>query len=462
MNTPATPTEPDGAPRIAVLDILRGIAILGILFMNINDMGGSYWASSEEIRHFGWTAADQIFWWLREIFVSGTARCLLEMLFGVGMVILTDRAAAALGGQAVWRGYYRRNIVLSLFGLVHIFILLWPGDILHTYGVAALIAFLFRRLAAPALLGIGLLMALSQLFGLGMALEEAQRARIEVPRLQAERAAGQALTPIEARRVTRYTAAIAERARQKHNERRRIAREDRDRAAATGNFASWANNAWRTMMVLWGRSDGIAAGSFLEPLFVWEAVATMLIGAGLFKWGVIQGQRSRRFYLWLTVLAYAVGLPARAIDAYWTTRFDGYPHLIYATGELTRLATTLGHLGLINVIVMSVSGAALLRPFAAAGRTALSLYVLQTLICLWVLYPPFALGLYGKSGWAVLMLTALVINILLLALANLWLRHFDIAPVEWAWRSLVERRRLRWRKRLKSGDNRLADGIAAA
>ncbi|MEG3085896.1 DUF418 domain-containing protein [Sphingomonas sp. PB4P5] len=457
-----TPAEPDGAPRIAILDILRGIAILGILFMNINDMGGSYWASSGDIRHFGWTMADQIAWWVREIFVSGTARCLLEMLFGVGMVILTDRAAAALGDRAVWRGYYRRNIVLFLFGLVHIFILLWPGDILHTYGLAALIAFLFRRLAAPALLGIGVLMALSQLFGLGMALDGAQRARIEVPRLEAQRAAGQALTPVETRTIARYTAAIAEQAKLKRNEQRRIAREDRNRAAATGNFTSWAGNAWTTMMVIWGRSDGIAAGDFLEPLFVWEAAATMLIGAALFKWGVIQGQRSRRFYLWLTVLGYAVGLPARAIGAYWTTRFDSYPHLIYATTELTRLATTLGHLGLINLIVASVGGAALLRPFAAAGRTALTLYVLQTIICLWILYPPFALGLYGKSGWAVLMLTALAIDIGLLWLANLWLRHFDIAPVEWAWRSIVERRRLPWRKRPKGGDNPLPTGIATA
>ena len=48
------PAEPDGAPRLAVLDILRGIAILGILFMNINDMGASMEGSGYDARLLGW------------------------------------------------------------------------------------------------------------------------------------------------------------------------------------------------------------------------------------------------------------------------------------------------------------------------------------------------------------------------------------------------------------------------
>ncbi|MCY1170186.1 hypothetical protein D9M73_102480 [compost metagenome] len=56
------------------------------------------------------------------------------------------------------------------------------------------------------------------------------------------------------------------------------------------------------------------------------------------------------------------------------------------------------------------------------------------------------LGLYGKMTWGPLMVTAFLINAALLVGANLWVRHFDIAPVEWAWRSLVERRVLPWRK----------------
>ena len=77
--------------------------------------------------------------------------------------------------------------------------------------------------------------------------------------------------------------------------------------------------------------------------------------------------------------------------------------------------------------------------------TALTLYVAQTLICLWLLYPPFALALYGRQDWVAMMLTALAVDAVLLVAANIWVRHYRIAPVEWAWRSLVEGRRLRFR-----------------
>ncbi|WP_260598762.1 DUF418 domain-containing protein [Sphingomonas endolithica] len=475
-----TTTEPDGAPRIATLDILRGIAILGILFMNINDMGGSFWASSTDIRHLGWTTADQIAWWLREVLADGTARCLLEMLFGVGMVILTERAAAKLapppdypsflsvaadtlfGPLRVLRAYYWRNVVLFLFGLVHLFILLWPGDILHTYGIAAMVAFLFRRLEPRALLMLGLVMAMLQLLGGGIGVHMAQQARIEVPALEARLAAGEKLTPMEKSKVETFAQRRAEGLKQKNDQKRRISREDRHRSAATGTFGSWAQDARTGILFIWGVADGIGDSVMLEPLFVWEAAGTMLIGAALFKWGIIQGRRSRRFYAVMAVMAYAVGLSGRAIGAYWATRFDDQPHLIDAASEVLRLATTFGHIGLVNLMIMSIGGAALLRPFVAAGRAALTLYVLQTIICLWILYPPFALGLYGKTGWAVMMLTALAIDIALLWLANMWLRHFAIAPVEWAWRSLVARRALPWRRRPIVSDNSSAGGIAAA
>ena len=474
-----TAGEPDGAPRIAVLDILRGIAILGILFMNINDMGGALFAMFGGMRHYGWSAADQVAWWLREVFANGTARCLLEMLFGVGMVILTDRAAGALasatqrpgrvrriglrlfGPGAVLRGYYARNLVLFVFGLAHIFLLMWPGDILHTYGIAAMVAFLFRRLGPKTLLFIGSIMALMQLFGASYGLYRAQQNIVQVPQLQARQAAGQKLTAEETKRIASFTEQVADRAKDKAEMAKRVAIEDRARSAATGTFASWVASAWSSMLFIWGVADTVGSGIFLEPLFIWEAAGTMLIGAALYKWGVIQGARRRAFYVRLTAIAYALGLGTRAYAAYVETRPDDYPSMIYAWSEVARLATTLGHIGAVNLLVTGVLGARLLRPFAAAGRTALSIYIAQSLICLWVLYPPFALGLYGTQGWAGWMATAVAVNALLLWGANVWVRHFDIAPVEWAWRSLVERRVLQWRKRPKPRDIPSSDAIPA-
>ena len=393
--------EPDGAPRIALLDILRGVAILAILFMNVSEMGASMTANWSDIRHIGWTDADRVAWWLQTLLVEGTARALLEMLFGAGMLILTERIAAASDDViALPLRYAWRNVVLWGFGIAHMFLLLWPGDILHTYAIAALLACAFRHLPARALLVVGLSYAAFTLVTGAVAI------RTPVPAQQARIAADAAA----------------------------VMRED---AFGHGDRRAWAAGQ---------RHVGLERLGAEEIVFVWEAAATMLVGAALFRWGVLQGGWSRRRYRWLLAGGYGAGLPLRVYGAWEATRFDGRIGIAWIWEDVARLAMTCGHIAVIALAVRTVTGARLLRPFVAAGRTALTLYVAQTLIVSWLVFSPFGLGLYGAFGWAWLMALALAVDALLLWGANLWLRHYRIAPVEWAWRSLVDGRRLPFRR----------------
>lgn len=431
---PTAPAEPDGAPRLLVLDIMRGAAILGILFMNISDFGGSLYAFfAGDVRRPGWTGADQVAWWLREVFASNTARGLLEMLFGAGMVILTDRAAATAGPWRVLRDYAWRNLVLFLFGLVHVFLLLWPGDILHSYALAALVAMGFRTLRPRLLIVFGLVLATLQLVGGGSYTVRAMQRQAAVAHIVSTPA--DLRSPAEREMLADSGRARIERARDRATMRARADAEDR---ARSGTPLSWA---W----ALWG-VFAFFQRSLFEVTVVWEAAGTMLIGAALYKLGVLQGLRSRSFYVRLMLLAYGVALPLRAWAAYETTRFAPGPDVTLAFGEYARLGATLGHVALVNLLVMSAAGLRWMRPVAAAGRTALTLYVLQTLVCLWVLYPPWGLRLYGQQGWAALMLTALLVDAALLAFAMWWTKRFAIAPVEWAWRSIVAGRQLPFRR----------------
>ena len=284
--TMARAEEPDGAPRIAVLDILRGVAILGILFMNINDMGASFRAGGD-VRHFGWAPIDQVVWWLREVFANGTARCLLEMLFGAGMVILTGRVADAVGEWDVMRRYYRRNIVLVAFGLVHMFILLWGGDILHTYGLAALVVFWFRQLRPRDMIALGLVMALLQLVGGGYSgYYQGVRQQAVISMVQAKSDAGQALNPGEKAILAEAAKDEAARAKDRAEQKAEVIREDRDRSGTTAT--------WVAEQVRMSAERLFGAG---ELFAIWESASVMLIGAGLFKLGILQGQRSRSFLL---------------------------------------------------------------------------------------------------------------------------------------------------------------------
>ena len=445
----ATPAEPDGAPRLPVIDILRGIAILGILFMNINGMGASLFREVGGVpQDLGWTTLDQVAWWLREVLANGTARAMLEMLFGVGMVILTDRAATKLGKWQVMRAYQWRNVVLFLFGLVHVFVLLWPGDILHTYGLTALVAVLFRRWRPGWLIAAGLLMATLHLVGDGYGAYISINKRAEASSIEARQKTGVALTADEVAKLAARRKRVAEREKERAELAALARAEDKARVPATATASSWVWAAWYPFVYIEQR--------YLEIVFVWEALSTMLIGAALYKLGIIQGNRSRRFYATLIVAGYTVGWTLRIWKGVVTTQYAFQPSIAFATDEVARLATTVGHIGAINLLLTSVGGARLLRPFEAAGKTALSIYIAQTLICLWVLYPPWGFALYGMQGWAGLMLTALAINAGLLWGANIWVRHFAIAPVEWAWRSIIARRRLPFRRRSADPSGSLA------
>jgi len=142
---------------------------------------------------------------------------------------------------------------------------------------------------------------------------------------------------------------------------------------------------------------------------------------------------------------YGLGVPLRVYAAWEATRFDGRAELAWIWEDASRLAMTIGHVALFALLASTFRGERWLRPFVAAGRAALTLYVAQTVIVSWLIFSPFGLGLYGRMGWAALMAVALAVDVALLCAAVVYMRHFRIAPVEWAWRSLVEGHRLRFR-----------------
>jgi uncharacterized protein len=142
----------------------------------------------------------------------------------------------------------------------------------------------------------------------------------------------------------------------------------------------------------------------------------------------------------LTSLCYSLGLALRAWDAFTFTRFEALPNPAGIFSESARLLVSLGHLGMINLLVRSNLGKHCLAPFQAVGRTAFSGYLLQNFLAMWVLFPSFGFGLYGRFGWFGLTMLGLFVIVLQIAMANLWLRWFTMGPLEWVWRSLAYQR----------------------
>ena len=131
--------------RIGSLDVLRGVALLGILLMNITGFGLVFMAYVDPTVQGGAEGNNLYVWIMNNMLFEGTMRALFSMLFGVGMVLMTSRMIGRGGGIEVADIYYRRTIWLLIFGLIHGYLILWTGDILFAYGLWGLFLFPFRN-----------------------------------------------------------------------------------------------------------------------------------------------------------------------------------------------------------------------------------------------------------------------------------------------------------------------------
>ena len=134
--------------------MLRGVAVLGILLMNIVAMGLPF--AYEDPSIIGnRSAADYWVWAVNAVLVEGKMRAILAMLFGAGILLIASRAQSVTADPTDADIHLRRNLWLLLFGAIHSYLLLWPGDILFTFGAAGLPLFAFRRLRPRTLILLG-------------------------------------------------------------------------------------------------------------------------------------------------------------------------------------------------------------------------------------------------------------------------------------------------------------------
>jgi len=176
--------------RIETIDILRGIALLGILLMNIPvfSMPQRY---SEPFR----VDPENINFWVRavvNIVFEGKMRALFSMIFGAGILLFTTKKETA--GKSTTALYYRRMGWLIVFGLADAHLLLWEGDILYSYGVIGMIAFLFRKIN-PKYLVLGVpIVAIIDFTASTIFYQDLRQKRLEYVKAKSEIKAGQPQT----------------------------------------------------------------------------------------------------------------------------------------------------------------------------------------------------------------------------------------------------------------------------
>lgn len=420
------PTGPIDEPhRISALDALRGFALLGILLMNIVSMG-MYGAAYDDPSVTGGSTGPNLWVWIvMHILAEGKMRCLFSMIFGASVVLLTSRLESRPDGADI---YYRRTLWLLVFGIAHAY-LLWAGDILYPYALCGLALYPFRKLSGSKLLKIGTALLIgSAAIHVSSAFEQRDTIRD-----------GKAAEKLEQKGV-------------------KLSDEQEE---AESNYERWREmmrptpaelakdrTAWRSrnpLRVIKARAE-LTSTSHESPYYAPASIdiwCMMFIGMGLLKAGVLKGERSSRFYRFSVLAGYGIGLPLNSWTAYLIVKGNFDPTVqgfTASTYDARRLAVTLGHLGLIMLLVRSGVLCAVVRALAAVGQMALSNYVFQSVVTVFI-FTGTGLAFYGSLQRYQLYYIVLGVWIFQLLISPIWLRHFRFGPLEWCWRSLTY-----WRK----------------
>jgi uncharacterized protein len=170
------------AQRIPTLDIVRGIALPGILIMNMPGFGTSFFAEADG-SHLWASPVDLWAEQLRDMLFSGKFNSMFSLLFGIGFTIQFERMQRSDPQRATVM-YLRRLLVLGWVGVLHASIL-WTGDVLHIYAALGLLGlFVLRRVGDRALMAV---MGLCLLYPLFSGLLEALWGRLTYGRIGSTR-----------------------------------------------------------------------------------------------------------------------------------------------------------------------------------------------------------------------------------------------------------------------------------
>ena len=403
IDTPASST------RLATLDFIRGVAVLGILATNIlqlaNLPGAHRW-----LPLIGEPAlADKILWALNYLFVDGKLRGLFAMLFGAGLVLFMDRAKGK-GVNPYWL-QFRRLFWLALFGLLHFF-LFFEGDILFHYALFGMVAmFLVRLLPAKWLLIGGMLLyvadsPLSSLDLGGWARDEA-----------------------------RILALPAD-----NQERIDYLREQDEFVAETRAEGELQAHGSLPEIVAERVEHRGMDPLYDTPFMIMDSFACMLFGAALFRMGFFSGGWDRRKMIrWGSIgIVATIVMCLPFIVWVWAKDFPQGLNMFvfYGPSHAIRLPMMLGYAAVLVAMTPVWAATGIGKRLSAAGRMAFTNYLGASMVMAFI-FQGWGLGLYGQFMRPGMELFVLFGWALMLVCSPWWLARFRYGPLEYLWRCLT-------------------------
>ena len=391
--SPVKPSE-----RYVILDALRGFALIGIILANYPEFSLYTFQSAETAASMPSAGIDRVVRFLQYFLVDGKFYTLFSLLFGIGFSIIISHAAER--GDGGFRLFYRRMAVLVLIGFVHL-MFIWSGDILMLYALMGMALPLFRGVSDKALFRWAAFFVLLPVF------VDAATSLL-----------GVSLSAPAVRAQWHYC---------------------RMYGITEENFGYWLRDAdtYREVFQFLVQGALVRVQEFVDGNRYFKVMGLFILGFYIGRRKLYADLSSHKALLRrVATVGFAVGLPLSVVYA-WSA-VGGHP--FGTVGHSVLYLVSVYPLGLaymsgLCLLYLRSRNARLWRWLAAPGRMALTNYIGQSVVGMFLFYG-IGLGLGASVGLATTELIALGVFALQVLFSKFWLHYCQFGPLEWVWRML--------------------------
>jgi uncharacterized protein len=413
--------------RIMLLDSLRGIAVLGILVMNIMEQGqpGIFYTNMNAGQAI--TGRNFLAWFIGMGLFEGSMRGMFCLLFGAGTLLLLDRLEESGAGLKAADIYYRRILWLIGLGLLNAFIFLWPGDILYDYALIGLTLFPFRKMSAS-----GLLLPIFILLIFGIYRESSQQSDSKQLIFKGKQAElfhikHKPLTAEQSSDLSRYQTFRQE------NSNPGMSNEG---MAETG--AVQKADFPGLIQIIYPQSMDFESNFIYNHW--WDIALLFFVGMAFYRSGFLTGDSKIWIYLIVAIGGLAISLTMNyfTLITIYNAKFDFTKITerapVVVLYQVKRLLQVSGYLSVLILLYKISPLHRIFKVLAAVGQMALTNYLCQSIITAIIF---FGFGFYGQLQRYELIEVAMGIWLFQIIFSTIWLHYFIYGPFEWAWRSLT-------------------------
>lgn len=434
MNAPSSINPVQTGNRNFSIDVMRGIALLGILLLNVGDFGTNMFFIFWRDTFAGHSTTDGVIFNTIMLLFGGRMRGLFTLLFGAGILLFIENKKTQ--SIQVADAYFRRMTWLMIFGMIDSYLLLWTGDVLFEYALCGIFIFVFRTARVRYLLLAGTLSLAIFSIVQGQRYYKYRQYSVEYK---------------QSTKLLKEGKKLTEEQQQHYDEFKKILEMHypfskqgiQDHAAEITHDIVTHRSGYLTIL----EEQAEEVYSYQSEVFYTifgETFGTILLGMGLFKLGFFHGRLKKRTYWLIAAIGVVLGLSCTYFHLHvqaktQTELWDTYRWRTFSLSyfeQAGRVLSTIGYAALIYLVTQVEAFKKFLNLFANVGRMALTNYIMQTVFASLFFYG-FGFGFFGTFNALGLLIFTITIWLIQITYSNIYMHYFQLGPLEWVWKRLT-------------------------